>query len=120
MNLEIVVEDGALRFINRDENDYEDDWIEVDHLDELRDGKSEWVLQLSDRIGYSLDILYRLGQKIQELAPNNQIDWHATYFPLEKSEYLISQHSNDQMDTQQLDSKISQTVKRKLKEYKIL
>lgn len=58
-------------------------------LPEIRDkAYSDWIMQLLSKKWATVDLLYDLAVQIQKEYPENSIDWYATFFVVEKKNYL--------------------------------
>lgn len=100
---------------------------------------SEWVDQLHDKTWIEKDTLYELACLIEIHFPDNEIDWRATFFPVEKESYLAhvinvkemtadDSQETDVFDTikigqeeqsEEVNNTISKIVEQKLNEYKL-
>lgn len=49
---------------------------------------SRWIRQLQEKSWVDIATLYELATVIQQLYPNNDIDWFRTFIPVETGEYL--------------------------------
>ena len=60
-------------------------------LPRTRDGNvSEWIMQLMPKKWVDKETLYQLASIIKREYPTNSIDWHRTFFVVEKAAYLDS------------------------------
>lgn len=89
--IQVILEKDFVNFYNNDKSSpiYS---IEKDLLPETRyeNGKkiSEWVAQITAATWIDGEVPYKLAQIIQKSFPNNDINWHETFFPVEKKNYL--------------------------------
>jgi len=58
-------------------------------LGDTRDGVlSDWILQLLTKTWININMLYELATIISNKFPTNSIDWHSTFYIVEKKFYL--------------------------------
>lgn len=100
---------------------------------------SAWILHLMDKTWVTIDTLYRLARVINELHPKNKINWHETFFIVEKSNYLkkltlditeneisitekliVEIERNQNLSVPKLHEEIDEVVNKKLVKYDIL
>lgn len=109
---------------------------------------SEWVTHLNGRLWVTPDLLYRLAKIIRDYKPDSGINWHDTFFPVEKGAYIdrlyevrnpkvpsdvpwVSEASiqqdaieyiefAQQIDHEKVNLEIRKLVERKLKKYGII
>ncbi len=92
----------ALRLVNTEDTinfyiDLSDDsiyWVPKDYglIDIRKVGEnkcSDWVLHILGKTWCdNTKVLYELAQIIQEVHPENEIDWKSTFYIVEKSDYV--------------------------------
>jgi hypothetical protein len=85
-NLHLTVENEVVRIKDTDGILYT---IRKSELPLTRgENNSEWIMQLLEKTWINTQILYQLAKLTQKEFPDNDIDWRATFFVVEKSEHI--------------------------------
>lgn len=85
----VLQEEGDFLLIVDSETGREEYDIPMTFLEETRgEGESECIAELRGRIWVSTEILYKLAAYIHSNCPNHNIDWHKTFFVVEKASFL--------------------------------
>jgi hypothetical protein len=70
---------------------------------------SEWVAHLYKKLWISTEMLYDLAKQIQNISPDNEIDWVKTFFMVEKHQHL--QENKTQENESEAPTSIFKTVR---------
>lgn len=69
--------------------------------------RSEWVRQVAEKAWATLPMLYQLAVHIQQLQPQNPIDWVETFVPIEKAYNLARQFEHHSVITHSQEARLN-------------
>ena len=141
--MNLIYKKGSKTFQIKDDDDRVVYSLNAKSLSDIRQGEgdnlSEVICQLKYKIWVDTSLLYQVAALIQEIHPSNQIDWVATFFPIEKkgfrpksdvaattssnslfSKALESIVANRSENSDTINEEVESVIKEKLRKYSIL
>ncbi len=100
--IEVKIEDNYLN-LYRDEEESPIYFIAISDLSRIRIAHnnkiSHWIEQLLSKTWINEENLYQIAAITQKQFPENDIDWIATFFPIEKKQYVNHIRATNQLIT---------------------